>query len=282
MKRWRPICVLFAVALSASAGCETPDEPPTFEGAVPELFNLANKQNPRDFVLVVRMNLITVQVPVGSVSNSEQLWSYLDEEPVSARADSALARNGIRVGRGCKDAWGDVAGILQKLTGQPLARTTLLVSPGTPMPIVFKPMQKTQTIFIYRRDESLFGRNYPPGDNVLMTTATINYDDPSTVHMTGAPAIRSTRRRKRYIKHASKYAFSSEPIYYRLGEMGFRFEVPRGDFLLIGPAAEAQRPSSPGYHFLIHQRQALKFETVVIIAPEVFAAPIKKTVAGSQ
>jgi len=274
--------------LSVFTGCKGPGEfpspygePPTIKGVTWVPFDSTKKQNPRDFVLVVRINLITVQVPVGSVSNSEDLWSYLDEEPAGAYVGSTLACNGIRVGLGRKDAWKNVTAVLQGLTGQPLVQTSLLSSTGTPMPIVFKSSQKSQTIFTYRRDASLAGRDYPGGDNVLVTTATINYDDPSAVHMTAAAAIRSNRRRRGYIKHSGKYAFTSKPIYYRLDGMDFRLKVPRGDFILIGPAAEARRQSSPGFHFLIHQRKALQFETVVILAPEVFAAPVKKTVAGS-
>ena len=289
MKRWRPICVLLIAALSVFAGCKGPEEspfpngkPPTLEGVPLEPFIDANKHNQRDFVLVVRTNLITVQVPVGSVSNSEDLWSYLDEEPAGAHVGSALSSNGIRVGLGRKGAWKNVTAILQQLTGQPLVHTSLLVPPGTPMPIVFKSSQKSQTIFTYRRDASLVGQDYPAGDNVLVTTATINYDDPSAVYMTAAAAIRSNRRRQGYTKRSGRYALTSESVYYRLDGMDFRFKVPRGDFILIGPAAEARRRSSPGYHFLIHQRKALQFETVVIIAPEVFAAPLKKTVGGSR
>jgi hypothetical protein len=283
MKRWRPICVLLIAALSVFSGCKGPEEspfprgkPPVVKGVPLEPFTDAKKHNQRDFVLVVRTNLITVRVPVGSVSNSEDLWSYLDEEPAGAYVGSALACNGIRVGLGRKGAWKNVTAILQKLTGQPLVHTSLLSRPGTPMPIVFKSSHKSQTIFTYRRDTSLVGQDYPAGDNVLVTTATINYDDPSAVHMTAAAAVRSKRRRRGYIKHSGKYAFTSEPIYYRLDGMDFRLKVPRGDFIIIGPAAEARRQSSPGYHFLIHQRNALQFETVVIIAPEVFAAPVKK------
>ncbi len=280
MKRLPPICVLFVLVFT---GCNRPEEPlhspegpPVINGIPLAPFPHTNKQDVRDFLLVVRINLITVRVPVGSVSNSEQLWSYLDEEPVGARVGSALSSNGIRVGLGRKNAWKDVSGVLQQITGQPLSRTALLATPGTPMPIVFKPNQKEQTIFTYLQDESLFGRDYPAGDNVLMTMATINYDDPSAVHMAATPAIRSSSRRNRYINHAGKYAFTSEPVYYQLGDLSFQFKVPRGDFLLIGPGQEAQRQSSPGYHFLVHQRQALEFETVVIIAPEVFAAPVRR------
>ena len=155
MKRWSPICVLFAAAVFT--GCVEPSEsphpsegPPVIGDVTLTPFHRINKQNQRDFVLVVRINLITVRVPVGSVSNSEQLFSYLDEEPVGARVGSALAHNGIRVGLGRKDAWKDVADILGQITGQPLARTSLLARPGTPMPIVFKPQQKARTIFTYR------------------------------------------------------------------------------------------------------------------------------------
>lgn len=281
MKRWRPIFVVFAVLVFS--GCDGPAEPlhppggPPVVGGVPlQPFRNTGKKDPRDFLLMVRLSLITVQVPVGSVSDSEQLFSYLDEEPVGARVGSALACNGIRVGVGRKGAWGEVAAILQRLTGRPLIRATLLSSPGTPMPIIFKPDQQAQTIFTYRRDGSLFGRDYPPGDNVLMTTATINYDDPSAVHIAATMIIRSVHRRRRYIKRSGRYAFISEPIYYRLDDLGFRFKIPHGDFLLIGPGLEARRRSSPGRHFLIHERKGLEFETVVIIAPEVFAAPVKK------
>ncbi|MDY7011185.1 MAG: hypothetical protein SVV80_10610 [Planctomycetota bacterium] len=281
MKRLLPICVLFGVLVFT--GCAEPKDPlpqpgdpPVVNGAALMPFDRVKKENQRDFILVVRINLITVQIPIGSVSNSEQLWGYLDEEPVGARVGSALSSNGIRVGLGRKDAWKDISGILQQLTGEPLNRTTLLVPPGAPMPIVFKPQQKEQTIFTYRRDESLFGRDYPAGDNVLMTMATINFDEPSAVWMTATPVVRSSQRRRRYVKQAGEYALTSEPIYYHLGDLGFRFKVPRGDFILIGPDQQAQQHSSPGYHFLVHNRQALEFETVVIIAPEVFAAPARK------
>ncbi len=275
--------MLLVSALSVLTGCKDPEGPlpphgnlPTLKGVPLEPFDSTEKQNSRDFVLVVRTNLIIVQMPVGSVSSSEDLWSYLDEEPAGAHVGSALAYNGIRVGLGRKSAWKDITAILQRLTGQPLTRTSLLSRPGTPMPIVFKSKQKSQTIFTYRRDASLVGRDYPAGDSVMVTTATINYDDPSAVHVTVAAAIRSNQRRRGYTKRSGKFAFTSEPIYYRLDGMDFRFKVPRGDFILIGPASEAQRPSSPGYHFLIRQRKALQFETVVIIAPEVFKAPVKR------
>ena len=283
MMRRRPVCVLLIAALSVFTGCKGPEgfpsphgRPPVLEGVTLEHFTDAKKQNLRDFVLVVRISLITVQVPVGSVSNSEQLWSYLDEEPLGARIGSALAHNGVRVGLGRKGAWKDVAGILRRLTGQVIKPTVAITRPGIPVAITLKTRRPAQTIFTFRRDYTLFGRDYPPGDNIVMIAATIDYDDPASVHLTASPMVRTKRRRRKYVKQANGYAVTYEPTRYRLNGTDFRFRVPAGGFILIGPGREVSRKSSPGYHFLVHEMKGLEFETVVVIAPEVFAAPIKK------
>ena len=281
MKRAFSICVFSA--LLVFTGCRTSaeaprpsEDPPVINGEALTPFTRPVGRNQRNFLMVVRISMVTVQIPVGSVSSSEQLWSYLDEEPIDARVGKALSVNGIRVGLGRKEAWKDVCDILQQFTGQPLSRTSLLSRPGTPMPVVFKPDQKEQTIFTFRRDESMFGQDYPPGDNVIMMMATMNYDDPSVIQMTAAPAIRASKRSNRYVVEPGGYTMKSESVYYHLGDLGFRFKVPRGGFILIGPSQEAQRPTSPGYHFLMHQRNGVEFETVVIISPEAFVAPVKE------
>ena len=51
--------------------------------------------------------------------------------------------------------------------------------------------------------------------------------------------------------------------------------MPAGGFLLIGPGRESQRLTSPGRQFLVGQRDGMEYETVLVIAPELFAAPRK-------
>ena len=238
----------------------------------------AMRNNHRNFALLIRMNVLTIRLPIGAVSNSEAIWNYLDEEPVGARISSTLAMNGIRVGVGRKGDWDQIVRILRRHTAQPLTRSVALGPSGRSMPIIFKPHQQVQTIFTYRQDITLFGRDYPPGDNVLMTAASLNYDNLDMINVSAALVIRSAHRRRQYVRQAGKYGFVSKPIYYQLDGLEFQVRVPRGGFILIGPGRDIRRPSSVGHHFLVCTDRGVDFETVVVLAPEVFAAPL----GGSQ
>ena len=95
-----------AVAASLLAGCAWPIElrpqipPPTQDGVplTPLARNAPTEQARR--VLLIRLRLITLQLPLGASTDSEQIWSYLNEERVGAAAVWPLAYNGLRAGTG--------------------------------------------------------------------------------------------------------------------------------------------------------------------------------------
>ncbi len=281
--RW--ILVAGIVLASAGlAGCRPkveplrpPMAPPEADGVPLNPFDPGQKiDNAKDFQLIIRFRLITVQVPLGAVSDSEELWSYVNEEPLGARVGAALANNGIRVGIGTENAWPDIAALLDRLTGKPLVRASMLAPPGATASILLKQNQGIQTIFMFRRDRTLVGNDYPPGDNMLMIIPNISLDDPSVVHLTGAPIIRSTRRVQRYVRTATGYTRTSKPFHFPLSDTQFQVKIPVGGFLLVGPGQGVRRASSPGNRFLVRTHKGLDFETIVVIAPEVFAAPVRK------
>ena len=231
--------------------------------------------DPRDYRLIVRIQLTTVRLPMGATSKSEDLWSYINEEPLGVRTGVTLARNGVRVGLGVRQARTDVDKILRRLTGKPLSPTQLEGLPGSPMALVLKRGQGDQTIFLFRPDGTLTGADYPPGDNLLMLTANIDPDDPTTVRMVGSAVIRSTRRRQRFVDKPGGIVRVSEPNYFPLEDAGFKITVPAGGFILVGPGPKVGRVNSLGRRFLVHADRGMEFETVLVIAPKVFAAPIK-------
>ena len=273
--------ILLAVGL---AGCEEPLPsvrrqlgPPTVAGVRLRPLTADSKlDDPQNFMLLIRFQLTSIQLPIGAVSNSEELWSYLDEEPVGAQVGVALARNGIRIGLASEQAWPDIAKLLTRLTGKPLARRHLQTPVNAPVPVVLKQGLPAQTIFMFRGDRTLIGNDYPPGDNVLMMTARLNYDDPSSVHLLGAAVVRSTRRRQRYVEGPAGFVRVSERDHYPLEGASFRLRVPAGGFIIVGPGRDVRRPNSPGRRFLIHTHKGLDFETILVIAPKVFAAPLPR------
>jgi len=271
-----------ALVFPAGSGCRNDPEPLRPALAPPVLrgqtFSPVGRDRkfakPRTYALLIRLRLITVQLPIGSVSESEDIWSFLNEEPTGARIGAALTLNGLRVGVGVKSAWPDIAKILRGLTGRSLVRSHMLTGPGTTVPFVLKGKQPVQTIFTFRPDRTLVGDDYPPGDNIIAITPTINFDDPTAVVLTGVPLVRSTHRQAKYVYANGAYHLESAPEYRRLPDMEFRVRVPSGGFLLIGPGHDIRRRTSPGHHFLARSARGAATETILVVAPEVFAAPV--------
>ena len=272
--------VVLAVGLG---GCRERVEPLRPPLALPrsggvELHPLARGRkldDPRSFILLIRFRLITVELPIGSVSDSEELWSFVNEEPVGGRIGATLARNGIRVGVASEQTWPDVAKLLRRLTGKSLSRRHIVTHPGAAVPVVLKVAEPRQTVFLFRPDRTLIGNDYPPCDNVLMMAGTVNYDEPTDVHLTAGTILRSVERQTRYVEGAGGYVLTSLPTYYRLEDMGFTVKIPAGGFVVVGPGPDVRRDTSPGHRFLVRTRRGLQFETILVIAPEVFAAPIR-------
>ena len=226
---------------------------------------------------IVRIRMLTLQLPAGSLTESEQLWGYLNEEPLT-KPDSALGVNGIRIGVGRAEDWPEIAKFLRELTGQQVKLQELLGEPSVPLPINLKQRQGEQTIFQYRPDRTMSAKDYPPGDNLLLATTNVNYDDLSSTILTVVPAVRSTQAQPKYVMAPSgAYMLTSQQDLFPLSGLECKLRVPAGSFVLIGPNSHAQkRFLSPGYHFLMRQREGTDFESVLVLFPQAVAAAVKE------
>jgi hypothetical protein len=225
--------------------------------------------------------MISVDVPLGAASGSEDLWRYVDEEPV-ADMGGLLGRNGLRVGHGKEEAWADITRALTKMTGQKVAESSMLTLPYDVVPVILKQYQPEQTIFLSYRDRTLAGQDYPAGDCILCFVCTLDQDDPKQVCMTVMPQIRSTERHQEITDENGQYMVLLKPTVFAMPALTFHLNVPNRDFLIIGPGAQSRRPSSLAHSFLVKQKDGMSFETVMVIRPEVFWAPLKSGDAASR
>ncbi len=225
-----------------------------------------------EYALVVRVTIMTVSVPLGMASGSEELWSYLDEEAVQPVRSGSLGPNGLRAGVAKQANWQDVADVLDRLTARQLKKSTASCLPGAALSIPLKPRQEMQTVFVFDGDRVLSGRDYPPGDNLLGFFCSLNHDDPSRVALTVVPQIRSTRRHPQFVTGDGHAMMISRPDFYNFEELAFRTEVPSKDVIVIGPGRASRRTSSVGARFLLGEVEGVEYETVLILIPEVVAA----------
>jgi len=270
------------------SGCSPPPEPPAPSGpflddrpiTVPPPSSRV-KVDGKEFILLVRLHMASVEVPIGKASGTEELWSYLDEESVAAVHGVALGLNGVRVGVGRANAWSDVVGVLQKMTGRKLKEGNMITVPGGTVPTELKKRQDVETIFTFYEDRTLTGSDYPPGDYLLTLSSTVSEDDPSKAVITGVPQIRTTRRDPHFTIEDGRATFVNRPTVFSFRPLTFQVTVPRKDFLVIGPGTEARRPNSVGHHFFVKDKDGLEFETVLVVVPEVFAAPLEPAEGGA-
>jgi hypothetical protein len=279
----------FATMLSAAclAGC--PAEPGSSDPTAPRTGNEgfftnpfrtnANGQNgggkTPSYHFVVSLRITTIEVPVGTASGSEEIWSYLDEEPIHAIRSANLGRNGLRVGLGRLGTWPDVARILKRMTGRSPKRNLVACIPGNPLPIILKERQADQTIFTFHDDRTLSGRDYPAGDYLLAIVCTLDEDDPSKIILTAMPQVRTTRRQRRFVMRDAGPEMVAHAEVFGLSHLTFQLMMGKESFLVIGPGANSRNPTSVGHHFLVKKKEGMEFETLLVLIPKVLAAPVR-------
>ncbi len=225
--------------------------------------------------MVVTLKLSTIEVPIGVASRSEEVWSYLDEEPIRAARSAGLGRNGFRVGIGRLETWPDLARVFRRMTGRATKQNLLAAIPGDPLPIVLKEKQPDRTIFTFFEDRTLSGRDYPPGDYLLSLVCTLDPDDYSRVFMTAMPQVRTTRRRRQFVMGKQGPSMVTTSGLFGLESLAFQLRLPTDSFLVIGPGARARNVATAGHHFLVHTKEGVEFETLLVLIPEVVAAPLR-------
>lgn len=277
--------VILTAVLLATAGCEEPSSPggkisPSPNSSAPDpatsralLSAPDSPAGPGKTVYLIHLQLATVEVPLGVASGSEELWSVLDEEPVSLRS-RVLGMNGFRVGLGRREDWDDIERVLKEMTGQSFRSTTVQAPAGQPTPVELQSRQPTRLLFVTREDQTLYGEHVPPGDYLLTLTCTLDEDDPSRVLITAVPQVRSTKRPLQMVHEHGSTVLVQRPVIRTLRSMAFQLTVPNNDFLIIGPGVLARRPTSPGQAFLTRMKKSVPFETVILLRPMVHAVQL--------
>lgn len=227
------------------------------------------------YMPMIKVRLIMIKVPVGTASDSEELWSCLNEEAVDLSRSGDLGANGFRIGLAPREGWGELSGLLKRMTGRRHVEHLLRSVPGNPLHITIKQHQPIQTVFLFHHDRTLSGSDYPPGDNLLTIVCTFDEDDPNRVIVAGCPQIRSTRRTSYIVRRRGKVTRAFRRVLFPFLPLAFRLTIQSGDLIVIGPGPGALRPSSVGHHFLVDNNGGIEFETVLVLIPEIEFAPVK-------
>ncbi len=216
----------------------------------------------RTFVI---LHIRYIEVPIGQVSESEELWSYLDEEPIGARRLACLGRNGIRAGVGRSGSLEDVLGLLKRMTGRQFIKSTRFGLPLQPHQVELKVAQSRQSIFLLREDGTLSGQTYMPGDNVLTVACGVDQDDNAKMIVTGIPQIRGRDRKIRLVTDQGFPTLRRRIVLQGFPDLRFQLPVAEGEFVIIGPGAASRRRNSIGRQFFVCSKEGMDYEIILVL-----------------
>jgi len=224
-------------------------------------------------MVVARVRVGVVEVPAGLASGSEEIWSYLEEEVIEAARSAGLDRNGLRAGVGKEGIWPDLERNIKQMTGREVSYATLTSFIGEPMAILLSTSDQERTIFIFHPDRTLSGSSYPPGDNLLAISCSINQDQPDVVHISVVPQIKAAQQKPEMVINPTGPALLSSRELISFDALNFRASVPVRGFMVVGPGSLARDPMSLGHHFLSVRRKGVTYERLIILIPELFTVP---------
>jgi hypothetical protein len=289
MKTTHTILMLLLAAMLIG-GCDNPfistpppvPDPP--ESADPPEARTLRELDPPPAIAVdkrlmymVHLQMTIIEVPANVASGGEALWSHFNEEPLLRKAAS-MSLNGMRIGLASADDWETIKKQLESMSGLEKKTLALQTYSAIPNQITLKPCCPTQTIFTYFTNRSLRGEDYPPGDNILSISCSVNPNDRQTIHFSALPQIRSTKRKGHIVKNHGQPKIVYKAKYFPFDPLLFQAKIRSGDFLLIGPGREARRPSSVGKHFFTVRKKGMPYETMLLIRPRIYKikVPIRR------
>ena len=262
--------VILACLLGA-AGCSSSDEDPLsplMQGGA-EMMRRHGDQRRRDAraVTIGQVRVAIVEVPAGL--SHDALWDLVDEGAVSQQVSRSLVNNGFRIGLGGPDQWEAVVDALRDLAGRSIHSGMVINAPDRPMVIELKVRQGETTAFAVHPDNTVSGRNLPPGDYVLSFLCSHDPLNPSSITVTGQPQVHGTRRTPRTVGAGQDMALVNQQRIIGVNLLTFQMAVPTEGFLVIGPSPAVSRAHSLGGLFLGATREGIPVERVVLLLPEI-------------
>jgi hypothetical protein len=117
---------------------------------------------------------------------------------------------------------------------------------------------------------TLWGADYPPGDNILAISCTLDENDRTRLILSAVPQIRTTKRFTRYVREYGNPRALALPKLYSFQDLRFQLGLKSGEFLVIGPGIESRRVTSLAHRFLTKTAAGIEYETVLLLRPQIY------------
>jgi hypothetical protein len=227
----------------------------------------ADPRDPQPAVnAMVHLDVYTLELPVGTVSDSKAFWESVDEQAVGVDLEDRLSRSGIRTGLAPKSQGMFFSQFFDK---QVIHRrcTTVNGLRAETVPLELGGQIDREDLFYFDPRGQNPGRTFDRCTNSMTIGFGPAPRDPGGVRLTVCPVVKCEREHLQYTSLNREFEVPATDDMVRLYDIGFSVDCPQDSFFIIAPSPDAWRPSSIGGRFLIHEDKSERLERVIVIVP---------------
>lgn len=213
------------------------------------------------------LDILRVEVPLHTLSDSQELWQYLDEQAIGAERIVTLKRNGLRVGVGRSESWGPIKAILDRVEDRFIYHESASLDMGV-LSLEVSMGPEDQTIFFFRGGDQMVGESFPASHNMLQISYEIRPDDPGRLALRIVPEIRQKQQKMTWSRRGTGYV--RVPVYRGrvLHELAVGVSLSSGAFVAIGPGREIELHALIGRVLLTRDVEGKRYESIYFLTPQ--------------
>ena len=220
-------------------------------------------------VVQLAFDVLRVELPIDGVRNSRKVWNHVDELRLEADLVARLARNGVRVGAASSGSWSPIRAILEA-GGARTQKEQMLPQAGAPLTVELAPIQESESIFSYGRDNRLVGKTFPAGQKIIQLDYAYHAPLGGCTDIQVGFEVHKDRgeitwqHQEGVIRQVAAY---DRHVFEDLGAL---LTLKPGEYLVIGPSDQADNEYLIGSRFFIRTASGEKAETLLFVTPQPF------------
>jgi hypothetical protein len=217
---------------------------------------------------LLSLDVYQLQLPLGTISRSEEFWKHIDEDRVDVGTYDLLRKNGWRLGIALANEWPYFKDILDAYPAL-WEKTTLSpgLSGGGTMELAMKHSIAYQNIFYFTDRGRMIGMKFEDCDNLLGIGLQNIPRKPGEARVTVCPTVRGVQKRFEVTKKAEGRPEIRYTHPERLYDLNIQADIPVGHILIIAPSPQVRWKTSLGATFLVQDGAAEQVEQVMLFVP---------------
>ena len=208
-----------------------------------------------------------VEIPINGERRSLSLWKHLNESLGDPQLTALLARNGLRAGKGDRDAWPAMKSIIEESGGR-MGTYRHVVDNGLSLLVNLDKTEGGESYFLHERGGSLKGGNLPEGTKRISIDYAAQDGDATRVVLKLVPELEEARTRTRWVENDGNVVNVQDNEGIRFDELAVLVKLAPGEFVVLGSSEQADNGYLIGSRWLSSMLGMQKHETILFIRPQ--------------